>query len=58
MNLISLLILPAIISLSDNDAARYAIAAVALVVLLGAVAFSKRATESIADELPSETTTV
>jgi K(+)-stimulated pyrophosphate-energized sodium pump len=58
MNLISLLIRPAIISLSDNDAARYAIAAVALVVLLGAVAFSKRATESIADELPSETTTV
>jgi K(+)-stimulated pyrophosphate-energized sodium pump len=42
MNLVSLLILPAIINLEDNDAARYAISAVALVVLLGAIAFSKR----------------
>ncbi len=42
MNLVSLLILPAIIALSDNDAPRYAIAAGALVILLGAIAFSKR----------------
>jgi K(+)-stimulated pyrophosphate-energized sodium pump len=42
MNLVSLLILPAIINLEDNDGARLAIAAVALVVLLAAVAFSKR----------------
>jgi K(+)-stimulated pyrophosphate-energized sodium pump len=42
MNLVSLLLLPAIISLQDNDTARYAISAVALVVLLGAIAFSKR----------------
>jgi K(+)-stimulated pyrophosphate-energized sodium pump len=52
MNLVSLLILPAIINLSDVDSdnilattpepAAYAIAAVALVVLLGAIAFSKR----------------
>jgi K(+)-stimulated pyrophosphate-energized sodium pump len=42
MNLVSLLILPAIISLQDNDAARYTIAVVSLVVLLGAIAFSKR----------------
>jgi K(+)-stimulated pyrophosphate-energized sodium pump len=42
MNLVSLLVLPAVISLRDNDGARYAIAAVALVVLLGAIAFSKR----------------
>ncbi|MDQ4131716.1 MAG: sodium-translocating pyrophosphatase [Actinomycetota bacterium] len=42
MNLVSLLLLPAIISLRDNDAARYAIAVVALVILLGAIAFSKR----------------
>ncbi|HEX9257969.1 MAG TPA: sodium-translocating pyrophosphatase [Acidimicrobiales bacterium] len=42
MNLVSLLMLPAIISLEDNDAARYAIAGAALVVLLAAIAFSKR----------------
>jgi K(+)-stimulated pyrophosphate-energized sodium pump len=42
MNLISLLILPAVINLQDNDAARYAVAAIALVVLIGAIAFSKR----------------
>jgi len=42
MNLVSLLILPAIISLQDNDGARYAIAAAGLVVLIGAVIFSGR----------------
>jgi K(+)-stimulated pyrophosphate-energized sodium pump len=42
MNLVSLLVLPAVLSLEDNDGARYAIAAVCLVVLLGAIAFSKR----------------
>jgi len=42
MNLVSLLILPAIISLQDNDGARYSIAAAALVVLIGAVVFSSR----------------
>jgi K(+)-stimulated pyrophosphate-energized sodium pump len=42
MNLISLLILPAVISLRDNDGARFSIAGVALVVLIGAIAFSKR----------------
>jgi K(+)-stimulated pyrophosphate-energized sodium pump len=42
MNLVSLLMLPAMISLDDNDAARYAIAGAALLVLLAAIAFSKR----------------
>ena len=42
MNLISLLILPAVISLRHNDGARFSIAGVALVVLIGAIAFSKR----------------
>ena len=42
MNLVSLLILPAIISLRDDDAARYAIAGISLIVLLGAIAYSKR----------------
>jgi K(+)-stimulated pyrophosphate-energized sodium pump len=44
MNLVSLLILPAVISLRDDDFARYAIAGVALLVLIGAIAFSKRST--------------
>jgi K(+)-stimulated pyrophosphate-energized sodium pump len=48
MNLVSLLILPAVISLRDNDGARYAIAGAALVVLIGAVAFSKRKTVDMA----------
>jgi K(+)-stimulated pyrophosphate-energized sodium pump len=47
MNLVSLLLLPAVINLEDNDAARYTIAAVALVVLLGAIAFSKRKTGGV-----------
>ncbi|HEX4901307.1 MAG TPA: sodium/proton-translocating pyrophosphatase, partial [Acidimicrobiales bacterium] len=42
MNLVALLILPAVINLQDDDGARYAIAGVALIVLLGAIAFSKR----------------
>jgi K(+)-stimulated pyrophosphate-energized sodium pump len=42
MNLVSLLVLPAIISLQDNDGARYAIAASALVVLVGALVYSSR----------------
>ncbi len=42
MNLVSLLILPAIINLQDNDGARYSIAAGALVVLIGAIVYSSR----------------
>ncbi|HEY5728112.1 MAG TPA: sodium/proton-translocating pyrophosphatase, partial [Acidimicrobiia bacterium] len=42
MNLVSLLILPVVITLEDNNAARYAIAGAALLVLGAAVAFSKR----------------
>ena len=42
MNLVALLTLPAIINLQDNDAARFTIAGVSLVVLIGAIAFSKR----------------
>jgi K(+)-stimulated pyrophosphate-energized sodium pump len=42
MNLVSLLVLPAIISLQDNTGARYGIAGAALVVLVGAILFSKR----------------
>ena len=48
MNLVSLLVLPAIINLQDNDGARYSVAAAALVVLIGAVVFSGRKSNSIA----------
>ncbi|MGH9281379.1 MAG: proton/sodium-translocating pyrophosphatase, partial [Acidimicrobiales bacterium] len=44
MNLVSLLILPAVINLQDDDGIRYTIAGVALVVLGAAIAFSKRKT--------------
>ena len=50
MNLVSLLILPAVISLRHNDTARYSIAGVALVVLAVAIAFSKRQVASMADD--------
>jgi K(+)-stimulated pyrophosphate-energized sodium pump len=50
MNLVSLLILPAIISLRHDNGARYGIAAAALVVLLGAIAFSKRKGGAFAEE--------
>jgi K(+)-stimulated pyrophosphate-energized sodium pump len=55
MNLVSLLILPAVITLRHNNGARYAIAGVALVVLLGAIAFSKRKTTGMAGDLPPAT---
>ena len=48
MNLVSLLILPAVINLQDNDGARYSVAAAALVVLGIAIAFSKRRSGGIA----------
>jgi K(+)-stimulated pyrophosphate-energized sodium pump len=48
MNLVSLLMLPAIISLQDDDAQRYSIAGGALVVLIIAIIYSARKTTSIA----------
>ncbi len=50
MNLVSLLILPAIINLRDNDPARYSIAGLATVVLIAAVAFSKRKAAAMGEE--------
>ena len=47
MNLVSLLILPVVITLRHNTGARLGIAVVALVVLLGAIAFSKRKTAGV-----------
>ena len=47
MNLVSLLILPAIINNQDNDGTRFAVAGAALVVLIGAIIFSGRQTSNI-----------
>ena len=52
MNLVSLLVLPAIISMEDN-AARFVIAGVALVIVLGAVVFSKQQTTSFGEDAES-----
>jgi K(+)-stimulated pyrophosphate-energized sodium pump len=49
MNLVSLLVLPAIISVGDSNV-RYLIAGAALVVVLGAIAFSKRQGSNMVDE--------
>ena len=48
MNLVSLLILPAIINLRDNDVARLSISGISLVVLVVAIGYSRRQTESLA----------
>ena len=47
MNLVSLLVLPAIINLQDDDGPRLLVAVAALVILIGSIAFSSRKTESI-----------
>jgi hypothetical protein len=56
MNLVSLLILPAVISMQrhHNNVGRFTIAGVALVVLLAAIAFSKRSGAGITAAAPSE----
>ena len=56
MNLVALLILPAVINLQDNDGLRLGIAGAALVVLLGAIMFSKR--ESTGMDTPAEVANV
>ena len=50
MNLVSLLILPAVITLRHHAGARYVDRRRRPVILLGAIAFSKRSTSMIADE--------
>ena len=47
MNLVALLILPAIINLKDNSTARLSIAGVSLVILVIAIMFSRRKTTSM-----------
>jgi K(+)-stimulated pyrophosphate-energized sodium pump len=58
MNLVSLLILPAVITQQHHTAVRYSIAGAALVVLLGAIGFSKRKAQSMADAPATATTPV
>jgi K(+)-stimulated pyrophosphate-energized sodium pump len=53
MNLVSLLILPAVITQQHHTAIRYTISGIALAVLLGAIAFSKRKSGSMADDAPA-----
>jgi K(+)-stimulated pyrophosphate-energized sodium pump len=50
MNLVSLLVLPAVITLRHNDTARFLISGIALLVLLAAIAFSKRSTGTLEAE--------
>ncbi len=56
MNLVSLLVLPAVITLRHNNPARLTIAGVSLAVLLASVAFSKRSTEGFGDDETVDTT--
>ena len=58
MNLVSLLILPAIINQQDNDGVRFTVAGLALVVLIGAIAFSKRKSDGIGGALPAPSAAV
>ena len=53
MNLVSLLILPAVINMRHNDAGRYTVAGLALAVLGGAIAFSKRKSEAMDADVPT-----
>jgi len=57
MNLVSLLVLPAVITQSHHTAVRYTISGVALAVLLASIAFSKRKAESMDAGAPAEVTT-
>ena len=57
MNLVALLILPAIIAMRDDTGLRLTIAVVALIILLASIAYSKRSTEPVGGEMkkPSPT---
>jgi K(+)-stimulated pyrophosphate-energized sodium pump len=50
MNLVSLLILPAIINNQDSDGMRFTVSGAALVVLIGAIVFTSRQTTSFTNE--------
>ena len=50
MNLVSLLVLPAVISLRDNTGARYSVAGISLVILLASITYSKRSGATLAGD--------
>jgi K(+)-stimulated pyrophosphate-energized sodium pump len=56
MNLVSLLVLPSILTMSDNDL-RYVVAAVALVIVIASVLFSKQQSTSFGDDDAEEPVT-
>ncbi len=58
MNLVALLILPAVINLSDNEPARLTIAGLSILVLIGALTFSKRKTAAMDEGFAAATTQV
>ena len=58
MNLVALLILPAVINLEDNTGARLAIAGVSVLVLAAALTFSKRKTAAMDEGFAAATTQV
>ena len=58
MNLVSLLTLPAIIKLRDDDAIRLTIAGVSLLILMASIAYSKRKTEAMGDAIAPATAAV
>ena len=53
MNLVSLLVLPAVISMSDNNA-RYIVAGIAIVIILSAITYSKTRPSGFGDDLVEE----
>ena len=53
MNLVALLILPAIIKFQDNAGVRYTVAGISLAIVVAAIGWSKRATEAMDAELPA-----
>ncbi|MDH5290738.1 MAG: sodium-translocating pyrophosphatase [Acidimicrobiia bacterium] len=53
MNLVSLLVLPAVISLRDNTGARLSVAGISLVILLAAIFWSKRSTSGLSAGAPA-----
>jgi K(+)-stimulated pyrophosphate-energized sodium pump len=57
MNLVSLLVLPAVLSLEDDDGARFAIAGVSLIVLLGSITYSKRSATTLITAAPADAAT-
>ena len=57
MNLVSLLILPVILETANKPGVRYTISGIALAIVIGAIAFSKRSTGSMDSDIPVKNVT-